>query len=129
MFLVDAQIYFSVGGALVALTAGTSLVDKPRSWWRTAAALAVLGAAVDIGGRLIAWPDLSAPLTLLDWAIRFLVFVTATMIVAAIGRLLARFGAWPPLRILFCMATDVFLRAAPLWFILGLACGVGRDCP
>ena len=129
MFFIDDPISFSAGGILVAVAASAGLVDKPRAWWRTAFALAILGATVDFVGRLFAWPDHRVALTLLDWVVRFLVFMVGALIAAAIGRLLARFGAWPPFRLVFCLVTDFTVRGIPLVLPVFISCYVFNDCP
>lgn len=127
MFLEYLFEIFSLGGIVIAVLAGTGLADKSRSWWRSAAVIALLGAAINVGGQFLTWPNnriMPAPIELVPW---FCLFLAGTFVVAGTGRILARIGLWPPLRIALCLATDVVVRGGIFLLVLYLACYM-NDC-
>ncbi len=105
-----ALLFYSVGGLLVTVAAGTSLLENASVWWRWATAFALLGAVVDTAGRLFfrwdycGWDD---PLSV---ALIFGLFALGTIILAIAARLLVLFRTPVFFRVVICLAIDLALR-------------------
>ncbi len=115
-----ALLFYSLGGLLVAVAAGTSVLQNASQWWRWASTFALTGAAIDTAGRLYFWWDDCGWDSLLNVALNFGLFALGTMILAAAARLLmlVRTPAFP--RVVICLAVDLVLRfgIGVVWVLL-----------
>ena len=108
--------FYSVGGFLVAVAAGTRVLCEPKAWWRWAAAFALFGAAFDTVVRIMGgwvhcfWDE---PL---NFALYFALSGLGTIVLAAAARVLALFSLSAFTRVVLCLAIDFLLR-----FAIGIA--------
>ena len=101
---------FSISGFVIAVLAGTSAVHKASSWWRFAGLAAVGAATVHVGIAIYGeFPkhDVTDPGY---YGLMFLYFTVAALIAAGVGRVCYRFNLPGPLRIAFCLVSDLVVR-------------------
>ncbi len=123
--------FFTTGGLVMSVLAGTSLAGEPRRWWPVALLVAVSATIVN------AWPafrvdifgERSTPPDLSTYAGLFVHYAFNALVVAGAGRIGFRRG-WPRfIRSASCLLTDFALRTVLPIALIIVVCMLGSpDC-
>ena len=117
--------YFSIGGLLVSVLAGTGLAAEPRRWWTVALLITPVAAIVN---SWLLFPG-CGPTELSACAGAFVWHLSSALAVAAAGRIGYRFR-WPGfVRVLVCLVTDFAVRWGTAIAVIVMACTIdAQNC-
>lgn len=119
-------LFFTTGGLVMSVLAGTSLAGEPRRWWSVAFLVAVAATIVN------AWPQFrpdiflerSTPPEVSTYVGLFVYYALITLVIAGVGRIGFR-REWPwCIRSVLCLITDFALRSVLPIALIIIACTI-----
>ncbi len=120
---MDAILFFTIGGLVMSVLAGTRLVNESRRWWQVAVITAIVAGAVDIALGFRTEFMRHGALHHSEPVLRLLFCTANTLMVAGVARILARHD-WPGLvRTLVCLIFDLMIPGGLVFAFLAIRWG------
>ena len=124
--MLEVISLFTVGGLVISVLAGTSLVRYWRLWWLMALFVAATAAILNALKYLrVVQPAVELP-DLSDFLWEFCVVAVSMLFVAAIARIGYRLRLPRILRAAACLVTDLTIHLGPADAVFIIFCGFGN---